>query len=60
MKINVQGIEEIQNTIQKPFQALAEQLSDKNKLDKQTSEIVTFIFEQLSKIGEEEWEIIGE
>jgi len=60
MKIDVTGIEEIQNTIQKPFQALAEQLSDKNKLDKQTSEIVTFIFEQLAKIGEEEWEIIGE
>jgi hypothetical protein len=58
MKINVQGIEEIQNTIQKPFQTLAEQLSEKNCLDKQSSEIVTFIFEQISKIGENPWEVI--
>jgi hypothetical protein len=60
MKINAQGIEEIQNTIGKPFRTLAEQLSEKKCLDKQSSEIVTFIFEQLSKIGEEGWEIIGE
>jgi hypothetical protein len=58
MKINVQGIEEIQNTIEKPFQTLAEQLSEKNCLDKQSSEIVTFIFEQISKIGENPWEVI--
>ena len=58
MKINVQGIEEIQNTIGKPFQTLAEQLSEKNCLDKQSSEIVTFIFEQISKIGENPWEVI--
>ena len=49
MKINVQGIEEIQNTIEKPFQTLAEQLSEKNCLDKQSSEIVTFILNKFQK-----------
>ena len=58
MKIDKQGLEEIRTTIETPFQALAEQLSDKNCLDKQTSEIVTFIFENLSKIGEEPWDVI--
>jgi hypothetical protein len=58
MKINVNGIEEIKSKIETPFQALAEQLSDKNCLDNQTGEIVTFIFEQFAKIGEEPWEII--
>jgi hypothetical protein len=59
MKIDVTGIEEIHNTIQKPFQTLAEQLSEKNCLDKQSSEIVTFIFEQLAKIGEtDQWNIV--
>ena len=58
MKINRQGLEEIRTTIETPFQALAEQLSDKNCLDKQTSEIVTFIFENLSKLGEEPWDVI--
>ena len=58
MKIDRQGLEEIRTTIETPFQALAEQLSDKNCLDKQTSEIVTFIFENLSKLGEEPWDII--
>jgi len=59
MKIDVTGIEEIQNTIQKPFQTLAEQLSEKDCLDKQSSEIVTFIFEQLARIGEtDQWNII--
>ena len=58
MKIDVNGIEEIKSTIETPFQALAQQLDEKDCLDKQTSEIVTFIFEQLSKLGEEPWEII--
>jgi len=58
MKIDVNGIEEIRSTIETPFQALAEQLDQKNCLDKQTSEIVTFIFQQLSKLGEEPWKII--
>ena len=58
MKIDRQGLEEIQTTIETPFQALAEQLSDKNCLDKQTSEIVTFIFENLSKLGEQPWDVI--
>tara|TARA_A100000172_G_C3030238_1_gene106377 strand:- start:456 stop:638 length:183 start_codon:yes stop_codon:yes gene_type:complete len=58
MKIDRQGVEEIRTIIETPFQALAEQLSDKNCLDKQTSEIVTFIFENLSKIGEEPWDVI--
>ena len=59
MKIDRQGLEEIRTTIETPFQALAEQLSDKNCLDKQTSEIVTFIFENLSKLGEEPWDVIN-
>ena len=59
MKIDKHGLEEIRLTIETPFQALAEQLSDKNCLDKQTSEIVTFIFENLSKIGEEPWDVIN-
>ena len=59
MKIDKLGFEEIRTTIETPFQALAEQLSDKNCLDKQTSEIVTFIFENLSKIGEEPWDVIN-
>ena len=59
MKIDKTGIEQIQNTIGTPFQTLAEQLSEKNCLDKQSSEIVTFIFEQLAKIGEtEQWNIV--
>ena len=58
MKIDKQGLEEIQHTIETPFQALAEQLSDKKCLDKQTSEIVTFIFKNLSKLGEGDWDII--
>ena len=58
MKIDVNGIEEIKSTIETPFQALAQQLDEKDCLDKQTAEIVTFIFEQLSKLGEEPWEII--
>lgn len=58
MKIDVNGIEEIKSTIETPFQALAQQLDEKGCLDKQTSEIVTFIFEQLSKLGEEPWKII--
>ena len=58
MKIDRQGLEEIRTTIETPFQALTEQLSDKNCLDKQTSEIVTFIFGNLSKLGEEPWDVI--
>ena len=58
MKIDRQGIQEIKSTIETPFQALAQQLDQKNCLDKQTSEIVTFIFEHFSKLGEEPWEII--
>ena len=57
MKIDKQGLEEIRLTIETPFQALAEQLNDKNCLDKQTSEIVSFIFENLAKIGEEPWDV---
>ncbi len=58
MKIDVQGIEEIKSTMETPFQALAQQLNEKGCLDKQTTEIVTFIFEQFSKLGERPWEII--
>ena len=58
MKIDINGIEEIKSTIETPFQALARQLDEKDCLDKQTAEIVTFIFEQMSKLGEEPWEII--
>tara|TARA_R110002012_G_scaffold186266_1_gene352952 strand:+ start:1911 stop:2090 length:180 start_codon:yes stop_codon:yes gene_type:complete len=58
MKIDVQGIQEIKSTIETPFQALAEQLDKKGCLDKQTTEIVTFIFEQFSKLGEKPWEIV--
>ena len=58
MKIDVNGIEEIKSSIETPFQALAQQLDAKNCLDKQTGEIVTFIFEQFSKLGEEPWKII--
>ena len=58
MKIDVNGIEEIKSTIETPFQTLAQQLDEKDCLDKQTAEIVTFIFEQLSKLGEEPWKII--
>ena len=57
MKIDKQGLEEIRLTIETPFQALAEQLNDKNCLDKQTSETVSFIFENLAKIGEEPWDV---
>ncbi len=58
MKIDKQGIQEIKSTIETPFQALAEQLDAKGCLDKQTSEIVTFIFEQFSKLGETPWKVI--
>ena len=58
MKIDKQGLEEIRSTIETPFKALAEQLSDKGCLDKQTSEIITFIFENFAKLGESPWEII--
>ena len=58
MKIDVNGIEEIKSRIETPFKALAQQLDKKNCLDNQTSEIVTFIFEQFAKLGEEPWKII--
>jgi len=59
MKIDKNGIAQIQNTITTPFTTLAEQLSEKDCLDNQSSEIVTFIFEQLAKIGEAaEWKIV--
>ena len=58
MKIDVNGIEELKSTIETPFQALAQQLDEKNCLDSSTTEIVTFIFEQFAKLGEEPWEII--
>ena len=58
MKIDVNGIEELKSTIETPFQALAEQLNEKGCLDDSTSEIVTFIFEQLNKLGENPWEVI--
>ncbi len=58
MKIAIQGIEEVKSKIETPFQALAQQLNKKGCLDKQTTEIVTFIFEQFAKLGENPWEII--
>jgi hypothetical protein len=58
MKIDVQGIEELKSRIETPFQALAQQLNEKNCLDENTTEIVTFIFEQFSQLGEEPWTII--
>tara|TARA_R100000789_G_scaffold8857_1_gene12879 strand:+ start:94 stop:273 length:180 start_codon:yes stop_codon:yes gene_type:complete len=58
MKIDIQGIEELKGGIETPFTALAEQLSEKGVLDEQLGEIVTFIFSNLSKLGEEPWEII--
>ena len=58
MKIDASGIDEIKSTIETPFTTLAQQLSEKGKLDNQTNEIVTFIFEQIQKIGEDTWEII--
>jgi len=58
MKIDVNGIEELKSRIETPFQSLAQQLDEKNCLDKNTAEIVTFIFEQFAKLGEEPWEII--
>jgi len=58
MKIDIQGIEEVKSKIETPFQALAQQLNKKGCLDKQTTEIVTFIFEQFAKLGENPWEII--
>ena len=59
MKIDVNGIEELKSTIETPFQALAQQLDEKNCLDKQTGEIVSFILGQFAKLGEEPWEIIN-
>ena len=58
MKIDINGIDEIKSTIETPFQTLARQLDEKGCLDRQTSEIVTFIFEQFAKLGEEPWKII--
>jgi len=58
MKIDIKGIDELKSTIETPFRALAEQLDTKDCLDKQTSEIITFIFENLAKLGESPWEII--
>ena len=58
MKIDIQGIDELKSTIETPFQALAEQLDKKGYLDTQTSEIITFIFENFAKLGESPWEII--
>jgi len=58
MKIDVNGIEEVKSMIETQFQAQAQQLDEKNCLDKNTAEIVSFIFEQFSKLGEEPWEII--
>jgi hypothetical protein len=58
MKIDIQGIDELKSTIETPFQALAEQLDKKGCLDTQTSEIITFIFENFAKLGESPWEII--
>ena len=58
MKIDRNGIEEIQNTIETPLSALAEQLSDKGVLDHQLAEIVTFVLGNLQKLGDEPWEIV--
>jgi len=37
---------------------MAEQMSEKGVLDHKLAEIVTFIFENLQKLGEEPWEIV--
>jgi|TARA_R100000081_G_scaffold74284_1_gene40774 hypothetical protein len=58
MKIDKNGLDEIRSKFETPFKALAEQLSDKNCLDHETSEIVTFIFSELAKLGENPWEVI--
>jgi hypothetical protein len=58
MKIDKQGLEEIRSTIETPFKALAEQLSDKGCLDKQSAEIVTFIFSKIETLGDSSWEVI--
>jgi hypothetical protein len=58
MKIDKKGIEEIRNTIETPFSALAEQLSDKGVLDQQLAEIVTFVLGNLQKLGDKPWEIV--
>ena len=58
MKISKQGLEEIRMTIETPFQTLAKQLDENGCLDKQTAEIVTFIFSKFNQLGDESWEII--
>ena len=58
MKISKQGLEEIRMTIETPFQTLAKQLDEKGHLDKQTAEIVTFIFSKFAQLGDSSWEII--
>ena len=57
MKIDKNGLEEIRLTIETPFRSLAEQLSENGCLDKQSAEIVTFIFSNLDKLGESPWTI---
>jgi hypothetical protein len=58
MKIDKSGLEEIKNTIETPFRALTKQLSDKGHLDKNSAEIVTFIFSNIDKLGESPWKIV--
>jgi hypothetical protein len=57
MKIDKNGLEEIKLTIETPFRTLTEQLSEKGCLDKQSAEIVTFIFSNLDKLGESPWTV---
>ena len=58
MKIDKSGLEEIKNTIETPFRALTKQLSDKGHLDKNSTEIVTFIFSKIETLGDSSWEVI--
>ena len=60
MKINQQGIEEIQNTIETPLVSLASKLSERKQLSKDLSEIVTFILSNIRKLDDpnSQWEII--
>lgn len=55
MKIDEQGIDEIKNTIETPLRALAERLSSQRKLDKQSAEIVNFLFKSIDEIGSNQW-----
>ena len=61
MKIDNQGIKEIKNTIETPMKTLAKHLSKNRKLDRKSNEIIAFIFDKLTAIGEtgSNWTIIN-